>query len=73
MAELESSAHVYRPEHSKVSKSTAGYENPAKGEEHCGICKFYEQIEPEHCSRVKGVIESVAWCKLFVRHEAFAK
>ena len=34
------SAHVYRPEHAKVAKSVAGYENPPKGEDHCGICKF---------------------------------
>lgn len=58
------SAHVYKPVH-KVTKSAAGYEDPAKGEEHCGICKFFEAIEPRHCSRVKGIIEAEAWCRLF--------
>lgn len=73
MAELESHAHVYRPAHAKVAKSVAGYEHPAKGPDHCGICRFYEQIKPDHCSRVKGIIEAEDWCRLFEPHEAFKK
>lgn len=49
----------------KISKVAAEYEHPAKGEEHCGICGYFEKLEPDHCSRVKGIILKEDWCKLW--------
>lgn len=34
---------------------------------HCGICEYFEKIEPHHCSKVKGRINRLYWCKLFER------
>jgi hypothetical protein len=33
--------------------------------EHCGICTYFERIEPRHCSKVKGIINRAYWCRLF--------
>ncbi len=58
-------AHVGKQPVVKVSKTAAGYEDPAKKSDHCGICEYFEQIEAHHCSRVKGIIKEEAWCRLF--------
>jgi hypothetical protein len=53
----------------KISKTAAEYEHPAKGDNHCGICEYFEQIEPDHCSRVRGVIKAEDWCRLFSKQD----
>ena len=49
----------------KKLKSEVAYENPARGPDHCGGCRYFELIEPNHCSKVQGIIVASAWCRLF--------
>lgn len=55
----------------KVSKETAGYENPRKperGDERCFNCRFYYQQPLRDltlCARVIGEVEPEAWSKIW--------
>jgi len=47
-----------------ISKEAAGYEDPAKGKDHCGECKHFLK-DSKTCQMVEGSISAGAWCKLF--------
>lgn len=49
----------------KVSKESVGFENPAKGPNHCSQCVYRDP--PLSCRRVRGVVRAGDWCKLFKR------
>jgi hypothetical protein len=46
-------------ESKKVTKEAANY-GPGTKAEHCGICEYFEQVKPSHCTKVKGAIEPTA-------------
>lgn len=47
----------------KQPKDAVGYEDPAKGGDHCGDCKHF--IVPNACRLVEGRIMRSGWCKLY--------
>lgn len=52
----------------KISKASAKYMNVAPEEykdEPCKDCTYFERIEPDHCSRVRGEIAAAGHCKLW--------
>ncbi len=49
----------------KLSRASAGYEHPARGPDHCGVCRHFER--PSACAVVRGEIRSEDWCERF-RH-----
>jgi hypothetical protein len=60
-------AHVGAQPVVKITKAAAEYEHPARGKDHCSMCEYFEEIEKDHCSRVRGIILAGDWCKLFER------
>jgi hypothetical protein len=58
-------AHVGSQPVVKISKKAAEYVPEAQHLSHCGICEYFEKIEPDHCSKVRGIIAEAGWCKLF--------
>ncbi len=48
----------------KVAKSTAGYEERAKGQSHCHDCVHFEG--PHGCSLVEGPINPMGVCNYFL-------
>lgn len=58
-------AHVFGR---KVSKAAAHYYDAAPEQykaEPCSECRFFEQLEPRHCSKVVGVILPEGHCGLW--------
>jgi hypothetical protein len=51
----------------KDVKRAVGYERPAKGPDHCGICRNFRP--PQSCRVVYGDIHPEDWCKRFVKLE----
>jgi len=51
----------------KLPRSKVGYENPAKGENHCGECAHYEggKRYTGECRIVRGTVMAKAWCERF--------
>lgn len=47
----------------KQPKEAVGYEDPAKGKDHCRDCRFF--VVPNACRKVEGRILGTAWCRLF--------
>jgi hypothetical protein len=61
-------AHVGQQPVHKITKATAHYTDVAPAEykaEPCKDCTYFERIEPDHCSRVRGVIAAGGHCKLW--------
>lgn len=54
----------------KASQNEVDYEYPATGNDVCRFCAHFEPFDwPKQCSRVDGLIEPEAWCKLFEARE----
>ena len=49
----------------QFTKAEVGFEHPAKGEEHCGDCRYFEILKPHGCAIVSGEILPSDWCKKF--------
>jgi hypothetical protein len=52
----------------KISKADAKYEFPAlpaHKDEPCRKCEYFEQIAPNHCAKVQGIILPTAHCRLW--------
>jgi hypothetical protein len=47
----------------KVSKASVEFEAPAKGPNHCGMCRHFQA--PSACELVAGTVRRVDWCRLF--------
>lgn len=45
------------------AKNEVGYEHPAKGSDHCGICAHFRA--PHKCVEVVGYIRREDWCQKF--------
>jgi hypothetical protein len=54
----------------KYSKKEVGYEDPAKGMDHCDDCRHYEGGS---CEIVSGAISREAWCRKFTPEKDLAK
>jgi 8-oxo-dGTP diphosphatase len=50
----------------KLPKSAVEYEHPAKGPDHCGLCRHFDHAEAA-CELVAGAIATNDWCKKFDR------
>lgn len=48
----------------KDTKAAARYEPVAKGDDYCGICRFFLRKQ-NGCMKVTGFISARAWCKHF--------
>lgn len=46
-----------------LSKSSVGYESPAKGPHHCSECEHFRG--PSRCEIVAGAIKPGDWCRRF--------
>jgi hypothetical protein len=47
----------------KVSKSAAGYQDTARGNQSCGACLNF--LPPSDCKMVAGPVATTGWCRLF--------
>jgi hypothetical protein len=52
----------------KRTKHEVAYTRVGSTEEHCGICRHFEQ--PNRCEIVEGKIDAGGWCRLFVKEKA---
>jgi hypothetical protein len=54
-----------------LPKSAVAYEHPAKGDDHCGICRHFEVRHKNGCAIVAGFIRAEDWCDKFKRRNSF--
>ena len=48
----------------KFAKSAVGFEHPAQGNNHCGMCRHFIPDE-QACRIVAGRVTAKDWCKKF--------
>lgn len=49
----------------KLAKTSVGYEHPAQGPNHCGLCRHFEP--KRSCEIVAGTIHREDWCRRFLK------
>jgi hypothetical protein len=54
-----------------LPKSAVEYESPAKGPDHCSLCKHFEVRHRHGCEIVAGTILPADWCNKFSRRRGF--
>ena len=60
---LGSAGEVFAQTPNKVSKSAAGYQDSARGNQSCGVCLNF--LPPSDCKLVAGPVAATGWCRLF--------
>lgn len=63
------SAYDFRDHLPKYKKTEVAFEHPAKGKDHCALCRYFETFLPDRCEIVSGMVLDGDWCGKFQKSE----